>query len=182
MLLSPRGSSSGRPQRIRQRDLNRHSRRIHVEIGFATKEKAFGPARRSGDVFASIVTTPTNSSSSCSSRNYAKYRRPLGRHAIGASTSHLHTTTPSCVPRIGVDGRRSGFTPTMACGRGLEFGSSVRFFHTHERQNRGGVVPEVALESVPPCAARRRDGDIALSCKAAPVRWADVGNRRCNNG
>ena len=35
-------------------------------------------------------------------------------------------------------------------------------------------MPELALESVSQCVARRRDWDIALSCKAAPIGWADV--------
>jgi hypothetical protein len=67
-------------------------------------------------------------------------------------------------------------------GGAPEFGSSARLFHTQKRQHRGVLVPEVASESVPRCEARRRDGDIALPCKAALVRWADVGNRRCDNG
>jgi len=75
-----------------------------------------------------------------------------------------------------------GSPPRWRAGGAPEFGSSARLFHTQKRQYRGVVVPEVASESVPRCVARRRDWDIALSCKAAPVGWADVENRRCKNG
>jgi hypothetical protein len=75
-----------------------------------------------------------------------------------------------------------GSPPRCRAGGAPEIGSSARLFHTRKCQYWGVVVPEVASESVPPCVARRREWDIALSCKAAPVDWADVGNWRCNNG
>ena len=67
-------------------------------------------------------------------------------------------------------------------GRTPEFGPSARLLHTQDRQYRGVLVPEVASESVPRCEACRRDWDIALPCKAALVKWADVRNRRCDSG